>query len=242
MDFLPSFTSAMVAAVPGSGGPARFTGSCAAFTSREVFLTAAHCAPPDEDLEVTALIEGGTARTVIDRAYHPTSDLALLRTEPHTEPGLTAALSNQIYRRYSAAVLEDGGQFICAGFPGELPSPTGVINHPISRVIRGHFQRWFRYTDPGGRSYFAFELSCPAPAGLSGSVIAYTNAPDVAVAVVTANHDAYTLIDRLEDVDRDGRTVREQINRVVSYGIAAGLHGQEAWLDETLRRWPQPPS
>ncbi|QJY51167.1 hypothetical protein [Pseudonocardia broussonetiae] len=83
-------------------------------------------------------------------------------------------------------------------------------------------------------------MSCPAPAGLSGSVVAYTHRPDVAVAVVTANHDSYILLDRVEEIERDGSVSRDSTSRVISYGIAASLSNTENWLDEHLASLPAP--
>ncbi|MDN5747368.1 MAG: hypothetical protein L0H64_02385 [Pseudonocardia sp.] len=127
-------------------------------------------------------------------------------------------------------MLIDGGDFVCFGYPAE----GGLDNRPTGRTIRGYCQRWFSYLDSAGRRYFALEMSCPAPAGLSGSVVAYAQRPDVAVGVVTANHDSYVLLDRVEEVQRDGSVYRDSTSRVISYGIAASLSNTENWLDEHL--------
>lgn len=225
MDFIPRFAAGAIFAIDPSGEqPPVFTGSCGAYTRRDVLLTAAHCVPPNMDLVI--LIEGEQRpRTVTQQVVHPTSDLALLFTD--SPPADARYWDNQVFRR-PEGVIFDGGDFICHGYPAE----GGLDSRPTGRTVRGNVQRMFYYSDTAGRKYFAFEMSCPAPAGLSGSVLAYTAQHDAAFAVVTANHDSYALIDRLEEVEKDGRIYREQISRVVSYGIAAALNGVVDWLDE----------
>jgi hypothetical protein len=173
----------------------------------------------------------GIPRVVRRRAHHPTSDLALLVTDP--TPGDYDFLANQIYQR-PAEMIIDGADFTCYGFPAE----GGLDDRPTGRTIRGNIQRWLDYTDPAGRRYFAYEMSCPAPVGLSGSLLAYTGQPNVPIAVVTSNHDSYALIDRLEEVEKNGIIYREQVNRVISYGIAASLNAAREWLDEHLAELP----
>jgi hypothetical protein len=227
VDFIPRFAAGMIFALdPGGDQPARFTGSCGVYNRRDVFLTAAHCVPSDRDVLI-ALEGEDNPRIVRHQVEHPTSDLALLFTDP--APPDNAFFSNQVFQRPGNTII-DGGDFICHGFPAE----GGLHSRPTGRTIRGNIQRMFPYSDPAGRSYLAFEMSCPAPVGLSGSLLAYTNRPDVAIAVVTRNHDSYALIDRLEEVEKDGVVYREQISRVISYGIAASLTGVVNWLDEHL--------
>jgi hypothetical protein len=150
--------------------------------------------PIDRDLLI-ALEGEDNPRIVRHQAEHPTSDLALLFTDP--APPDNAFFSNQVFQRPGNTII-DGGDFICHGFPAE----GGLHSRPAGRTIRGNIQRMFHYPDPAGHSYFAFEMSCPAPAGLSGSLLAYTSRPDVAIAVVTTNHDSYALVDRLEEVEK----------------------------------------
>jgi hypothetical protein len=158
---------------------------------------------------------------------HEASDVALLHL-----PASGEELSTQVYRPLSPDfTLIDGGDFLGHGYPVE-----GSANAlPVGRLFKGHFQRYFGYEPPsGGSGYFAAEMSTPAPAGLSGGVLAYANEPDVAVAVVTTNVDSWVTIDRFESVEREGQVYREEIRRVVSYGIAAMLTGLGPWLEAEL--------
>ena len=111
--------------------------------------------------------------------------------------------------------LVDGGDFISFGYPSEEGERA------VPRFFKGHFQRHFGYSDPSGRTYFAGEMSIPAPAGLSGGPLSRPQTPDKICAIVTTNHDSYLVIDSYEEEERDGDVSRGQIRRVVSYGIAA---------------------
>ena len=72
--------------------------------------------------------------------------------------------------------------FLGFGYPVE-----GSANSlPVPRLVKGHFQRYFGYAAPGStESYFAGEMSIPAPAGLSGGPLSYEACPQELIAVVT---------------------------------------------------------
>jgi len=120
--------------------------------------------------------------------------------------------------------LVDGGAFIGFGYPIEGSESA----EPVGRLFKGHFQRHFGYEPPDGTgSYFAGELSIPAPAGFSGGPLAYVCPATAARGVVAANHDVWVTLDRFEAVERDGIVHRDEIRRVGSDGIAARLSGTE---------------
>jgi hypothetical protein len=227
VEFMPRFAAGMIFVVDETTDPpvAAFAGSCGAYTRRDVFITAAHCIPANRTL-IIALEGDNNGRLVRRCVKHPTTDIAVLVTDP-PEPD---PFASQVFHRPGNQVIIDGGDFICYGFPAE-GSPE---NRPIGRTIRGNIQRYFNYNAPNGDQYFAMEMSCPAPAGLSGSMLAYLNRPDIPIGVVTTNYDSYVLLDRLEEVEKNGAIYREQISRVVSYGIAASLINEQTWLDERI--------
>jgi hypothetical protein len=244
MNFLPTLSSGMIFSAPvdGSEPDVRFEGSCGRYVRPDVVLTAAHCAPPNRSLFLVMPAEGQNTRVVQARAYHPTSDLALLLAPPSSalDAGTVEWLERHTFQLPSQTLI-DGGDYVCCGYPaGSSPdSDPGSPDRPTGRTIRGNIQRWFNYTDKDRRSYSALELSTPAPGGLSGSVLAYVEAPQAPVGVVTANFDSYALIDRVEDVEDGSKVYRETTQRVVSYGVAAWLAGKEEWLAEQLAAWPQ---
>jgi hypothetical protein len=232
--FLHSIAAGAIYTAEPGGKVSKFVGSCGAFLQRDIFLTAAHCAPANHDLVILTGLNSSDAQTVTNRVYHPTYDLALLRatkTMPIVIPGVTEdALAINTFQEPSFLFIE-GGDFMCFGFPAE-GSPDNV---PTGRTIRGHIQRWFPYTDQQDRSYLAIEMSCPAPQGLSGSLISYVQDPRKVIGVVTGNLDSYAIVDSISDVDDNGRLYREETRRLISYGIAASLGGQQEWLTESVR-------
>jgi hypothetical protein len=73
-------------------------------------------------------------------------------------------LSSQLFHE-PATSTQDGGDFACFGYPAE----GGAENRPTGRIIKGYIQRFFNYSDRENRKYFALEMSCPAPQGLSAA-------------------------------------------------------------------------
>ncbi|MEU0532335.1 hypothetical protein [Amycolatopsis tolypomycina] len=227
VEFLHRFAAGAIYALE-PGRPPAFTGSCGAFLSPHTFLTAAHCVPVDRHLLVASGVGIGGARLVTGRAYHPTSDLALLHTEPTKEigPEHTGMLHTQVFTA-PATGIEDGGDFACFGYPADAGA------EPVGRTIRGHMQRFFNYTDRENRTYLALEMSCPAPQGLSGSLLSSPRAVTTPHAVVTGNMESYAIVDLVSEVDDNGKVYREETRRIISYGIAVLLQGERQWLLDT---------
>jgi hypothetical protein len=225
MQFFVSFAAGLVTRARPGG--IDITGSCAAYTSTDIAVTAAHCVPEHPDRYYVLFPGTREPREPIHIERHPTADLALLRlppTESHAPP-------DQFYLPPPDS-LEEGGDFYGAGFPVE-GTTDGL---PVPRTFKGHFQRYFGYEAPDGRNYFAGEMSIPAPAGLSGGGLTYTRAARHLAAIVTTNHDSWVTLDRTEEVERDGVKYRDEVRRVVSYGIAAMAHPHEDWLAEHSAR------
>jgi hypothetical protein len=117
--------------------------------------------------------------------------------------------------------------------------PVGEGNLPTERIMKGHFQRHMSYTPAHGGPYWAGELSVPIAGGASGAVLAYTNEPQCAVALVTTNVESSITVDSISDVDDQGKIYRELTKRVTAYGlsdwkkrpsarIGRGLYGRNA--------------
>jgi hypothetical protein len=202
-------------------------GSCAGYVHHHTFITAAHCVP--EGLEVFVDMPTEPAPRRVERIErHPTADLAVLIAERLDSDDQTFPL---LYQPPPKGLI-DGGTFIGFGYPVE--GSGGPM--PVGRLFRGHFQRYFGYTPPGAKeSYFAGEMSIPAPAGFSGGPLAYDSQPQSLVAIVTTNHDSWAVVDRIEEVEKDGLRYREEVRRVISYGIAAILSQPVVdWLTDCI--------
>ena len=77
-------------------------------------------------------------------------------------------------------------------------------------------------------------MSIPAPGGFSGGPIAWAGDPSRPVGIVTTNHDSWMTVDRFEEVEKDGKIYREEIRRVVSYGLAAVIVGLTEWIEYAM--------
>lgn len=202
-----------------AGDGPRLGGTCAALARRHMALTASHCLPTDEGISAYVILPGnGAPRPVLRTERHPTADLAVLISAPRDEE-----LDSQVFSDVDDT-LEEGGDFRAFGYPVE------GVGQPVGRLYKGHFQRYFGYTDVRDREYFAGEMSIPAPAGLSGGPVSRRSAPNLLTAIVTTNVESYVLLDAVEEVEKDGKTLRVESRRVVTYGIAAMLHGVRDWL------------
>jgi hypothetical protein len=213
-----------------AGGDWHVSGTSAAYNSRHSYVTAAHCVPDGCNVAVhTTKGSGGSlirpARTIF---RHTETDIAIVLLDPAEDD--STSLDHCVYIRARDRLI-DAGDFVGHGYPVE------GAQSPVARTFKGHFQRYFGYEPPGGgTSYFAGEMSIPAPPGFSGGPLAYTDMPQGLVAVVTTNVDSEIIIDRYEEVEHDGVIHREQVSRIISYGIAAMTAGSiREWLDETTR-------
>jgi hypothetical protein len=226
MDFFPMFATGLIFCQE-KGGDWYISGTGAAYNGRHSYVTAAHCVPEGCNVAVHATMGSGGAMVRPARCIirHPETDIAVVLLDPAEDD--STALNHCVYIR-ARDVLIDGGDFVGHGYPVE------GTQSPVARTFKGHFQRYFGYKPlVGGTSYFAGEMSIPAPPGFSGGPLAYTDMPHGLVAVVTTNVDSEIIIDRYEEVEHQGVTHREQISRIISYGIAAMTSGIRDWLDET---------
>jgi hypothetical protein len=230
----PWYPIVAVGGVYSAGDAPQFLGSCAAYRSRDAWVTAAHCVAEGMEVRVVPTAAGAEG----ERAYeqpaqvvrHDNIDLAVLLLEPSPESEFDYAAYRGV-----APELIDGGDFLGVGFP------VDGVEAPVARMFKGHFMRYFRYESPDGAyDYLAGEMSIPAPPGLSGGALAIPTHVEQIAAVVTTNVDSEVVLDRTEQVERDGSTYRDSIVRHVSYGIAAMLTAQVGqWLEAVAVR-PRP--
>ena len=226
MHFTPFMASGAIVAVGADYPNAVFQGSAARYMRPDIYITARHCVPVGVQLVVVPTAGGGGLR-VLDVMHHPNVDLALVRT---VMPTGALLLPEQVYGRPADRVL-DGAEFLGHGYPGE----DGADPLPPARTVRGYVQRLFQY-----QGYLSIEMSIPAPIGLSGTVLSYFREPGVApnapIAVVTANSETFLEVDRVTYADIDGKVRRtDTVKKIVTFGIAAWLQSEVAWLDEQMR-------
>lgn len=207
----------------GSNGKPGITGSCAAYTRRGVLVTAAHCIPVSTDSELYVVLPAVEPVLAHQVVIHPDSDIAVV----FATPARPEVLQMQVFGLDNGDLIE-GGDFLTFGYP------TDGTGTPTGRLFKGHFLRHLGYTDSSNRSYFAGELSIPAPGGLSGGPVVRDHSSQLLTAIVTTNVESYVILDSFEEVERDGKTLRVESRRVVQYGIAAMLPGLAAWLDAAL--------
>jgi hypothetical protein len=232
MPLYMNMTTGFLSAVTGEATAIRddrkveLLGSCAIFQQRHILLTAAHCIPdPELGVEIWASLPGNNdgAALVQEVVVHPTSDLAVAFVSPKDDD----PMSLQVFSGISGE-LQEGGDFVAFGYPSE------GVGAPKGRLFKGHFQRYIGHDDAAGRSYFAGELSIPAPGGLSGGPVSPAYQPGLLTAIVTTNVDSYAILDSISEVDDAGKQYREETRRVISYGIAAMLTSQGAWVDSVI--------
>jgi hypothetical protein len=203
-------------------------GSCFAFRKRDVLLTAAHCVPAGFEVHVWF---NSPTRKRLERATvnrHPTADLAVLQIEaPKEEPFFAKHVLGPAKHE-----VRLGGDFLAFGYPVDGPSDLSEDGQrPTARLFKGHFQRYFSHTSHTGHNYWAGEMSVPAPTGLSGGPVVWRENPSAVCGVVTTNLETHAILDHVEEVQEDGRTIRMEARRVVHYGLALMLLGNlDPWL------------
>ncbi len=202
-------------------GQVSIGGTCFAFRERHNFLTAEHCVP--EGAQAIVLQEPNRIqRGALAIERNPAHDVALIRTAPLEEEGA----ANQIVNGIPDDIV-DGGDFMTYGYP--IDEGGGGL---IGRLLKGHFQRYFGFKNSRGHTYFAGEMSIAAPAGHSGGPVVRASSPQSLEGIVTTNHDSYIVLDQIEEVEENGKTLRVESRRIVTYGIAAMATSLKPWLTE----------
>lgn len=204
------------------------SGSCFMFRSNQIVLTAAHCVP--ENLADVKLVfpRLGVERQVKDIRRNPSADIALLVCD-----GGDARSNGNPTIAFWDSVPPDrlGEDSIAYGFPALGPDVT-------PRLFKPYFQRFFDYTNPAGQTYAAGELSLPAPGGLSGSPLFHPERSQMVFALVTANLETYAVTDSIDEVDDNGKVLRVESRKIVSFGLSLMLQGVDEWLNAQSDVWP----
>lgn len=198
-----------------SGPTPRCIGTCSAFGSATTFVTAAHVVSGRARKQV-AVSHFGHSRyqfsPVKNIAVEERLDAALLDVvveEPRWIQPFTHAMGAAWY----------GSEVVSIGWPVDLLAPEA--DRETLRCFRGHVQRTFLYNPPGRGAYPAFELSFPAPPGLSGAPVFLVDEPRTLLGIVTANFSTYSLIDATEEVtESTGGVRRTEYRSVITYGVA----------------------
>jgi hypothetical protein len=207
-------------------GPGRYMGTCFPFRWRHRFLTARHCVADHDAADVIVRSQYGRDFRVVNIHRHPTVDIALLEGDP-IEGGVPypAIGLHRFEGTYGV-----GDEIVTFGFPvgGTLVEP----DEPTPRMFRGFTQRIGDFASGGSAPYRAYELSFPAPAGLSGGPVFALSAPDRVFAMVTGLMESYTIADEQVIEQTDDHSHLLEARRIISYGMALSLWQEEQWLRE----------
>ena len=209
-----------------------FLGSCFAYTTKRHFLTAAHCVHSLSAHELQLVLPVvdqpslGPIRTITS---HPSADIAVIETD--------SPLSQDIQPfRGISALFEWGERVLALGYPEETEH-SGTL--PTARLFTGTIQRELVHQSHMGYRYQGGELSFGSPAGLSGGPVFPAAEPDLALGVVTENHDSTTFLRSVADIQDGNHRYTEKIHEVIRYGIFVRLDAIKDWLATTIPSAPE---
>jgi S1-C subfamily serine protease len=216
---------------PRSDDKVNFLGSCFAYFSPHVFLTAAHCIrdiTPSE-LRVRGLTEDMPDKLIRRVVNHPTADLAVLISEP----------SDSDFTPFREVLeVEPGEEVHAYGFHKDT---TDLGIQVLDRHFHGVVQRLLTWEIQRPYSYDAIELSFGAPPGLSGGPLYQSlqllryGTDYVLVGMVTGNRQASTPVRTITEVHEGSDHYIERIDHVTDYGIALNLAAYSKWLAEACK-------
>jgi hypothetical protein len=203
-----------------------YLGTCFPFRWRHIFLTARHCVDSLEPAQIEVISQGDKRFQAIHIHRHESVDIAAVECK-ESDRGVPYAFTGLHVFEGSYGL---GDAVAAFGFPigGTLEEPP---NRPTPRAFRGYVQRLTRFRTGGSEPYVAYEMSFPAPEGLSGGPV-FVPGSDRVFAMVTGNLMSYTT--RMEEIEHraDGTTRSIEGRQVVSYGMALSLWHVEDWLKE----------
>lgn len=209
------------------GGSSSFLGSCFIFRDVNTLVTAAHCvrdvSSPDLRIAIQAL--GDHLFDVLDVQFHPTADLAILKVGGVDERRVG-------WPKYS--LLDDrayGLEVEACGFPEDMVLESG---RPPARVFRGHVQRFVNWNSHLGYEYLAAELSFRCPGGLSGGPLYNPEFPGRTYGLIAENIRTSNILDTIEEIQENGRVLRQHYESVIYYGMAVWLPAVESWVDSLV--------
>lgn len=207
-----------VARLYRGGSAQEFRGTCFAFRSRHIFLTAGHCVRGFEPAELLIKTYGGKDLRVLRVHRSTQADIAVLEGDK-AEQGVPYPFTglHEFEKNYGV-----GAEVAAFGFP------VGGTFHesataPIARVLRGHVQRAALFADEqkDAPKYHAYELSFPSLLGISGGPV-FVPGSDRVFAMMTGSSFTETT------------PKGHAIPHVISFGMALSLWHVEAWLKEVV--------
>lgn len=205
---------------------ALYLGTCFPFRFAHRFLTARHCTDGLGPADLAIRTQYGQDLRVVDVHRHPDFDIAMLEGDP-AQGGVPYPFAGLPVFAGTYGVAEDVVTF---GFP--VGGTLVEEEKPTPRFFRGYTQRLADFASGGSKPYRAYELSFPAPAGLSGGPVFPPASPDRAFAVVTGLLESYTIRDEETVVRDDNHTHTTEARRVISYGMALSLYQVDDWLKQ----------
>lgn len=212
-----------------------FLGTCFAFRHSTYLLTASHCIGNlnASDCFVLFLRFSKTigrlisAGKVLSIKRHPNADIALLQMPEGSMNGVKPFLD-------CVGDYALGEDFMTYGFPEDISFSSISSVSPAPRLFRGYFQRFFDHRSHMGYRYIAGELNIPCPAGLSGSPLFRVTDPSMLTGIVTENIESTTTLEAVEEIQKDGKMIKNIYQKVITYGICLMLHDARDWLDNNI--------
>lgn len=219
-----------------------FLGSCFAYMSPRIFLSAAHCVMASRGLQIGVFVpnaQGLTITAAEEVIVHPEADLAIVRIvdAPPPDPLFQVPEHEVGPFRGNLAAAVPGTDYVAYGYPEDVfdRAPRRRGRAVVARTFKGHFQRFLLHRSHLGYAYEAGELSTPCPAGLSGGPLYPADHPGLLFGMVTENLESYTTLEEVEELTKAGEVVRVESRRVITYGIALMLDDVHTWIHERLR-------
>jgi hypothetical protein len=213
----------------------RVVGTCTSFKRAEMALTVAHCVADIDpgDLWIAKLERGGQMRSTVKVDTHPTADLAALHLFPDEADHVSDVPADAFWGTVGNYTL--GEEFMTYGYPLEAREAMGPFKAVESaRLLRGNFQRFHQFADPGGHQFLAGEMSVPAPTGMSGAPLFRPGALPMLTGLVVGSTESSVLAYKVTEVKDGVETYLERVDRVTTYGVALMLAPFSGWLDGQL--------
>lgn len=225
----PMYSTGWIAQV--IDGQYNFVGSCFAYRSQNILITAGHCVAdrPKGELLVFSGMMGINEGIPIDNVIiHDDMDIAILIVSG--PPGCF-----DTFMEFSHS-FQWGCEVTAFGYP-EDSSKSGM--RPTARYFRGHVQRVFmhEFRHPHNQNREAIELNFGAPGGLSGGPIALKDSSDTVIGIVVENHDSTTYLQTITDIHNGCEHTIEKVHSVISYGIGLALYEAIDWIDSVIAEY-----
>lgn len=186
----------------------------------KLLLTCWHCVAgqPPKDQQYIAVSISLDSKVRFDRRFsllnierdRNGSDLATAEVDIVPKAGL----------RLSGDPAAPGLDVFTFGFPFTEKVPlsdrTGFRLSP--RYLGGHTTRGFDFGHPERGQTVSYELSFPAPSGLSGAPLVVRGTREI-IGVVYGDHGSYTILEEAA-IDPQTGEPRPEVRKVVSFGLA----------------------